>query len=221
MIKSSKLLESVELALSMHLTKSNDSMLSLTKSIHIASSAASTLSIKANTIGERFVVQKANSLEDGFSSEAISSCSDSNDDKSSKIPPRKHNDESIDEVSFDDSSESDRDSIMDNFDVTMLADDADCYAAPKNDAERMFFEVVEFLRIEQEVKRHSTPNSWTGKGENLNFKILQHPLVIRHIYELMRNIAKFIFTSLLSLPFSMVIKPIKFGFEKLKTQSQN
>lgn len=219
MIESSKLLESVELALSMHLTKSNDSMLSLTKSIHIASSAASTLSIKTNTIGERFVVQKANSLEDGFSSEAISSCSDSNDDKSSKIPPRKHNDESIDEVSFDDSSESDRDSIMDNFDVT-LVDDADCYAAPKNDAERMFFEVVEFLRIEQEVKRQYIA-LMDGEGENLNFKIPQHPLVIRHIYELMRNIAKFIFTSLLSLPFSMVIKPIKFGFEKLKTQSQN
>lgn len=137
----------------MQLTNNNDSMLSLTKSVGIASSATSTMSIKTNSFGktfdERFVVQKASSLEDGFSSEAISSCSDSNDDKSSKIPPRKLN-ESIDEVSFDESSESDRDSIMDNFDVTFV-DDSDSFA-PKNDAERMFLEVVEFLRIEQEVK---------------------------------------------------------------------
>lgn len=145
----------------------NDSMLSLTKSIDRAASATSTLSIKTNTIGERFVVQKANSLEDGFSSEAISSCSDSNDDKSSKIPPRSKHNESIDEVSFDDSSESDRDSIMDNlesFDVT-LVDEADCFA-PKNDAERMFFEVVEFLRIEQEVKQN-----WRRDWRDMKFEI--------------------------------------------------
>lgn len=152
----------------MHLKNNNESMLSLTKSIDIASSAASTLSIKTSTIGERFVVQKANSLEDGFSSEAISSCSDSNDDKSSKNPPRKLN-ESIDEVSFDDSSESDRDSIMDNFDVT-LVDDADCFA-PKNEAERMFFEVVEFLRIEQEVKICATFIQQTETAGILNLKI--------------------------------------------------
>jgi hypothetical protein len=135
------------------ISTNNNSMLSLTKSIDLTSSATSTLSIKTNierTPDGRFVVvKKANSLEDDFSSEAISSCSD-NDDKSSKIQTLPLS-ESIEEVSFDDSSESDRDSIMDNFDVT-LVDDSDNFS-PKNDAERMFFEVVEFLRIEQEVKK--------------------------------------------------------------------
>jgi hypothetical protein len=63
--------------------KGNSSMLSLTKSIDMASTT-STLSIKTNierTADGRFVVvKKANRLDDEYSSEAISSCSD-NDDK--------------------------------------------------------------------------------------------------------------------------------------------
>lgn len=116
-------------------------------------STTSTLSIKTNierTADGRFVVKKANSLDDEFSSEAISSCSD-NDEKlftavnsqSEKCPNQiEFNDESSDE--------SDCDSMLDNFDVT-LVNDSECYS-PKNDAERMFFEVVEVLRFEQEVK---------------------------------------------------------------------
>lgn len=115
--------------------KSNSSMLSLTKSIDIAST--STLSIKTNierTADGRFVVvKKANSVDDEYSSEAISSCSDNDLMKTQKS----------------DDTDSDRDSMLDNFDVT-LVDDFDCYT-PKNDAERMFFEVLEGLRYEQEV----------------------------------------------------------------------
>lgn len=136
--------------------KSN-SMLSLTKSIDMASTT-STLSIKTNierTASGRFVVKKANSLDDEYSSEAISSCSD-NDEKlyaSIKSASEQCQNSSVDDIAFDDETydnDSDRDSMLDNFDVT-LVDDADCFT-PKNDAERMFYEVVEVLRYEQEVK---------------------------------------------------------------------
>ena len=130
----------------------NNSMLSLTKSIDMAST--STLSIKTNivrTADGRFVVNKANSLDDEFSSEAISSCSDNDDKLFTGRKSEKCQNSSVDEDTFDDDNcDSDRDSIMDNFDVT-LVDDSDC-ESPKNDAERMFFEVVEVLRFEQEVK---------------------------------------------------------------------
>lgn len=129
--------------------KSNSSMLSSTKSIDMASTT-STLSIKTNierTADGRFVVKKANSLDDEFSSEAISSCSDT-DDKTKSLESEKQNSSSVDIV-FDESDGSDRDSMLDNFDVT-LVDDNECFS-PKNDAERMFFEVVEVLRFEQEV----------------------------------------------------------------------
>lgn len=128
--------------------KSNSSMLSLTKSIDMASTT-STLSIKTNierTADGRFVVKKANSLDDEFSSEAISSCSDT-DDKTKSLESGKQNSSSVD-MAFE-SDGSDRDSMLDNFDVT-LVDDNECFS-PKNDAERMFFEVVEVLRFEQEV----------------------------------------------------------------------
>lgn len=134
--------------------KSNSSMLSLSKSIDMASTT-STLSIKTNierTADGRFVVKKANSLDDEFSSEAISSCSD-NDDK--MLSEKCQNSSCVDIVFDDDDTcdESDRDSMLDNFDVTFV-DDNDCFS-PKNDAERMFFEVVEVLRFEQEVKKIS------------------------------------------------------------------
>lgn len=137
--------------------KSNSSMLSLTKSIDMASTT-STLSIKTNierTADGRFVVIKANSLDDEFSSEAISSCSD-NDEKMSTAVKSQRSDECPDEIDFDDvsSDASDRDSMLDNFDVT-LVNDSDSYS-PKNDAERMFFEVVEVLRFEQEVTPFGT-----------------------------------------------------------------
>jgi enoyl reductase-like protein len=130
--------------------KSNSSMLSLTKSIDMASTA-STLSIKTNierTADGRFVVvKKANSVDDEYSSEAISSCSDNDEKLFAVLKGRK----SVDDIAFDEDedSDSDRDSMLDNFDVT-LVDENDCYT-PKNDAERMFFEVVEVLRYEQEV----------------------------------------------------------------------
>lgn len=123
--------------------KSNSSMLSLTKSIDMASTT-STLSIKTNierTADGRFVVKKANSLDDEFSS-----CS-SSDDKTKSLESEKQNCSSFDIVFESDGS--DRDSMLDNFDVT-LVDDNECFS-PKNDAERMFFEVVEVLRFEQEV----------------------------------------------------------------------
>lgn len=130
-------------------------MLSLTKSIDMAST--STLSIKTNierTPDGRFVVKKANSLDDEYSSEAISSCSD-NDDKlfASRLASENCQTSSVGDVEFNDETcdESDCDSMLENFDVT-LVNDTDCFS-PKNDAERMFYEVVEVLRYEQEVKR--------------------------------------------------------------------
>lgn len=121
----------------------NNSMLSLTKSIDMASTT-STLSIKTNierTSDGRFVVKKASSLDDEFSSEAISS--DDNDEKLSKQLASEKSVESFDE------SESDRDSIMDNFDVTLVNDECN---GLENEAQRMFSEVLEVLRYEQEVK---------------------------------------------------------------------
>lgn len=135
---------------SIKVANNNNSMLSLTKSIDVASTT-STLSIKTNierTADGRFVVKKANSLDDEFSSEAISSCSE-NDEKLFKSQ-QLASEKSVDE-SFDDDSESDRDSIMDNFDVT-LVNDGECYSH-ESEAQRMFSEVLEVLRFEQEVKR--------------------------------------------------------------------
>lgn len=118
--------------------KSNESMSSLTKSIDMASTT-STVSIKAMHVA-LIRPKKANSLDDEFSSEAISSCSD-NDDKL-----KCHHDDVFDDEQCDTDSS---DSMLDNFDVT-LVDGGNGYS-PKNDAERMFFEVVEVLRYEQEV----------------------------------------------------------------------
>lgn len=137
--------------------KANSSMLSLTKSIDMASTT-STLSIKTNierTPDGRFVVKKANSLDDEYSSEAISSCSDNDASvQSCRLTNEKCQSSCVDDAEFDEESdESDRDSMLDNFDVTLVGDDADCYS-PKNDAERMFFEVVEVLRYEQEVMKN-------------------------------------------------------------------
>lgn len=134
--------------------KSNSSMLSLTKSIDMASTT-STLSIKTNierTADGRFIVKKANSLDDEFSSEAISSCSD-NDEKMC-MAVKSQSEKCPNEIEFEDESSgaSDCDSMLDNFDVT-LVNDSESYS-PKNDAERMFFEVVEVLRFEQEVKTY-------------------------------------------------------------------
>lgn len=145
--------------------KSNSSMLSLTKSIDMASTTSS-ISIRTHierTADGRFVVKKANSLDDEYSSEAISSCSD-NDDKlfttsqSCHLASEKCQNSSIEFVAFDDEpcDDSDRDSMLDNFDVT-LVDDADCYS-PENDAERMFYEVVEAVRYEKEVKIYRRDN---------------------------------------------------------------
>jgi hypothetical protein len=132
--------------------KSNSSMLSLTKSIDMASTA-STLSIKTNierTADGRFVVvKKANSVDDEYSSEAISSCSDNDEKLFAVLKGQKSHDDIAYDDDDDQDSDSDRDSMLDNFDVT-LVDENDCYT-PKNDAERMFFEVVEVLRYEQEV----------------------------------------------------------------------
>lgn len=148
--------------------KSNNSMLSLTKSINMASdnTTATQSSLRPitrieRTSSGRFVVKKANSVDDECSSEAISSCSD-NDDKlfASKCHRENdkcqsnHNSSSLyeDDDGDDENSESDdsdADLILNNFDVT-LVDDGN-YENPKNDAERMFFEVVELLRFEQEV----------------------------------------------------------------------
>jgi hypothetical protein len=126
----------------------NNSMLSLTKSIQ--ASTTSTLSIKTNierTPDGRFVVKKANSLDDEFT---ISSCSDKSDEKLFKSQ-QLASEKSVDE-SFDDDDDSESDSIMDGrFDVT-LVNDEDCYSH-ENEGQRMFSEVLEVLRYEQEVKK--------------------------------------------------------------------
>lgn len=110
----------------------------------------------------RFVVRKANSVDDECSSEAVSSCSD-NDDKlftmASTTTDKCHNSSSM--QSFDEADTEDEDSdelTLDNFDVTFFSDD-DNATEPKNDAERMFFEVVESLRYEQEVRDARYANS--------------------------------------------------------------
>lgn len=161
--------------------KSNKGMLGLTKSINAPSTASTSSASSAvvvptilsrieRTSSGRFVVKKANSIDDECSSEAISSCSD-NDDKlfaskchhiKASMNDKCHRHESSilydddddgneeedgdDENSDDDS---DADLMLDNFDVTLVHDDN--YESPKNDAERMFLEVVEVLRYEQEV----------------------------------------------------------------------
>jgi len=132
--------------------KSNSSMLSLTKSIDMASTS-STLSIKTNierTTDGRFVlVKKAGSVDDEYSSEAISSCSDNDVAMAKGDSLASEKCQSSVDIAFDESDDSDSDSMIGHLDVT-LVDDADCFC-PKNEAERMFYEVVEVLRYEQEV----------------------------------------------------------------------
>lgn len=149
-------------------------MLSLTKSINMPASTSSTtapsivpiLTRIERTSSGRFVVKKANSIDDECSSEAISSCSD-NDDKLFAISKchridgstsltsndKSHHNSAMlyDDVDGDDenSDDSDADLMLESFDVTLVHDDT--YSSPKNDAERMFLEVVEVLRYEQEV----------------------------------------------------------------------
>ena len=156
----------------MQLKSNNISMLGLTKSINVPASTSTTTIVPTiltrieRTSSGRFVVKKANSIDDECSSEAISSCSD-NDDKLFAMSKCHHIDESTSSASndkshhnsamlYDDgdgddenSEDSDADLMLDNFDVTLVEDDT--YSSPKNDAERMFLEVVEVLRFEQEV----------------------------------------------------------------------
>lgn len=143
--------------------KSNTSMLSMDRQ-----STISTVSIKCNIENNNHhsringvAVQKAHSLDDDCYSESPSS--DCYSDSADKLFTIKSNlnscanvkliqaaDNHVDvicDTEYDDDSDSD--SIMDNFDVTLV--DNDDLFSPKNDAERMFFEVVEVLRFEQEV----------------------------------------------------------------------
>lgn len=141
---------------------------SSTKLINVNPQSMMTIKTRIErTSSGRFVVKKANSVDDECSSsEAVSSCSD-NDDKlfASKchheMNDKCHNSSSL--QSFDvhevdegeqeeeEEEDSDADLMLDNIDVTFFSDD-DNYATPKNDAERMFFEVVESLRYEHEVR---------------------------------------------------------------------
>lgn len=151
-------------------SNNNNGMLSsLTKSINANASAMMTIKTRIERTGSgRFVVKKANSVDDECSSsEAVSSCSDNDDNKlfamttTSKCHPSSdkcHNSSSMhsfdvqeEEEEEDNSEDSDADLMLDNIDVTFFSDD-DNYTTPKNDAERMFFEVVESLRYEQEVR---------------------------------------------------------------------
>lgn len=151
-------------------SNNNNGMLSsLTKSINANASAMMTIKTRIERTGSgRFVVKKANSVDDECSSsEAVSSCSDNDDNKlfamttTSKCHPSSdkcHNSSSMhsfdvqeEEEEEDNSEDSDADLMLDNIDVTFFGDD-DNYTTPKNDAERMFFEVVESLRYEQEVR---------------------------------------------------------------------
>lgn len=155
----------------MQLKSNNISMLGLTKSINMPASTSSTVAAQPPSIvpiltriertsSGRFVVKKANSIDDECSSEAISSCSD-NDDKlfaitkchdGSASSTSNHTSAMLyEDVDGDDenSDDSDADLMLDHFDVTLVDDDM--YSSPKNDAERMFLEVVEVLRFEQEV----------------------------------------------------------------------
>ncbi len=134
----------------MQLKSNNNAMLNrLTNSIN-----GNTVMIKTRierTNSGRFVVRKANSIDDESSSEAVSSCSD-NDEKLFTITPavtEKCHNSSI--QSFESESEDSDDLTLDSIDVTFFSDDDNC-AEPKNEAERMFFEVVESLRYEQEVR---------------------------------------------------------------------
>lgn len=156
----------------MQLKSNNNSMLGLTKSINMPASTSTATIVPIltrieRTSSGRFVVKKANSIDDECSSEAISSCSD-NDDKLFAMSKCHHIDESTSSTSndkshhnstmlYDDgdgddeiSEDSDADLMLDHFDVTLVEDDT--YSSPKNDAERMFLEVVEVLRFEQEVR---------------------------------------------------------------------
>jgi hypothetical protein len=131
-------------------------MLRVTKSINMTSNTPITR-IERTSSG-RFVIQKANSVDDECSSEAISSCSDNDDKLFASKCHRNMNDKchnaslyvEDDDGDDENSDDSDADLILDNFDVTLVDDDS--YDSPKNDAERMFLEVVEVLRYEQEVR---------------------------------------------------------------------
>jgi hypothetical protein len=142
----------------MQLKSNNNAMLSrLTKSIN--GNAVMTIKTRIErTNSGRFVVRKANSVDDECSSEyeAVSSCSD-NDDKlftmtSTATTDKCHNSSSMQSFDEADTENEDSDDLtLDNIDVTFFSDD-DNSTTPKNDAERMFFEVVESLRYEQEVR---------------------------------------------------------------------
>lgn len=143
----------------MQLKSNNNAMLSrLTKSIN----GNTVMTIKTRierTNSGRFVVRKANSVDDECSSEAVSSCSD-NDDKlftmtSTATTDKCHNSSSM--QSFDEADTENEDSDDLTLDVTFFSDD-DNSTTPKNDAERMFFEVVESLRYEQEVRHTQYAN---------------------------------------------------------------
>lgn len=147
-------------------SNNNNGMLSsFTKSINANAAAMMTIKTRIERTGSgRFVVKKANSVDDECSSsEAVSSCSD-NEDKFAMTSTSKchqssdkcHNSSSmhsfdVQEEVEDNSEDSDADLMLDNIDVTFFSDD-DNYKIPKNDAERMFFEVVESLRYEHEVR---------------------------------------------------------------------
>lgn len=145
--------------------KSNTSMLSMD-----VASTTSTVSIKCNIENNNHHsringgnVQKAHSLDDDCYSESPSS--DCYSDSVDKLFTNKSNlnscanvklieavDNHVDvicDTEYDD-DDSDSDFIMNNFDVTLV--DNDDLFSPKNDAERMFFEVVEVLRFEQKVR---------------------------------------------------------------------
>ena len=154
-------------------SNNNNGMLSsLTKSINANAVAMMTIKTRIERTGSgRFVVRKANSVDDECSSsEAVSSCSENDDkfattSKCHQSSDKCHNSSSMhsfdiqeeeqdveeEEEVEDNSEDSDADLILDNIDVTFFSDD-DNYTTPKNDAERMFFEVVESLRYEQEVR---------------------------------------------------------------------
>lgn len=148
----------------MQLKSNNENAMlsSLTKSIN--NNAVMTIKTRIErTSSGRFVVKKANSVDDDVcsSSEAVSSSCSDNDDKlfatkCQSNDEKCHNNSSmhsfdVQEEVDETSEDSDADLILDNIDVTFFSYD-DNYNTPKNDAERMFFEVVESLRDEQEVR---------------------------------------------------------------------
>lgn len=174
--------------------KSNTSMLSMD-----VASTTSTVSmkcnIKRNNHHSRGAVQKAHSMDDDCYSESPSS--DCYSDSADKLFTTKSNLNScantklikavdnhvnvICDTEYDDDSDSDSDSIMDNFDVTLV--DNDDLFSPKNDAERMFFEVVEVLRFEQKVRN-------IGIKLNIITKLYTPNKKCRHLEQTTRELLK-------------------------------